>query len=254
MRIHGNTFLVSGSSSGLGLACAVRLLEQGANVLGIDLAAAPNTVPGLDGEHYCHAVADVTDEAAVRGAITLGLQRWGGLSGAVCCAGILHGERLLGRHGPASLSAFRRVLDINLIGSFNVVRLAAEAISTTAASPPDDERGVLILTSSIAAFEGQIGQCAYAASKGAIASMVLPMARELGPMGIRVMSIAPGVFDTPMLQSASEKVRRPLLELAVFPKRFGLPEEFAATVQHILENPMLNGTVLRLDGGLRMPR
>lgn len=254
MRIDGNTFLVSGSSSGLGLACVVRLLEQGANVLGIDLTPAPEGLRSLEGEHYCHAVADVTDEAAVRGAIALGLQRWGGLSGAVCCAGILHGERLLGRHGPASLNAFRRVLDINLTGSFNVVRLAAEAIATTAASPPDGERGVLILTSSIAAFEGQIGQCAYAASKGAIASMVLPMARELGPMGIRVMSIAPGVFDTPMLQSASEQVRRPLLELAVFPKRFGLPEEFAATVQHILENSMLNGTVLRLDGGLRMPR
>lgn len=232
----------------------MRLLEQGAHVLGIDIVPAPDELSGIESRRYCHAVADVTDEASVRRAIAEGIQRWGGLSGAVCCAGILHGERLLGRRGSASLEAFRRVLDVNLIGTFNVVRLATEAIATTPASVPDGERGVLILTSSIAAFDGQIGQCAYAASKGAIASMVLPMARELGPMGIRAVGIAPGVFDTPMVQSASSQVRLPLLELTVFPKRFGQPEEFAWTVQHVIENPMLNGTVLRLDGGVRLSR
>jgi NAD(P)-dependent dehydrogenase (short-subunit alcohol dehydrogenase family) len=164
----------------------------------------------------------------------------------------LHGERLLGRDGPASLEAFRRVVDINVCGTFNIVRLAAESMAKGEATQPDGERGVIVMTSSIAAFDGQIGQAAYAASKGAVAAMTLPLARELGRFGIRVVSIAPGVFETPMMHSASEKVRQPLLEDSVFPKRFGYPEEFAATVQQIFENPMLNGTVLRLDAGLRM--
>lgn len=252
MQISEKTILVSGASSGLGGACVRRMIGLGARVIGIDRSPANNELAALPSDQYWHGQSDVTDEQSIRDAIGHGTARFGELSGAVACAGVLHGERLLGRDGPASLEAFRRVLDVNVSGTFNVVRLAAESIAKKEATQPDGERGVIVMTSSIAAFDGQIGQAAYAASKGAVAAMTLPLARELGRFGIRVVSIAPGVFETPMMQAASEKVRQPLLEDSVFPKRFGYPEEFAATVQQIFENPMLNGTVLRLDAGLRM--
>jgi NAD(P)-dependent dehydrogenase (short-subunit alcohol dehydrogenase family) len=194
----------------------------------------------------------VTDEAAVQAVVDHSLERFGKLSVVVCCAGILHGERVWGRNGPASLEAFRRVIDVNLVGTFNVVRLAIPAIAMRPDGDQHEDGGLIVLTSSIAAYDGQIGQAAYAASKGAIAAMVLPMARELGRHRIRVVAVAPGVFDTSMMQAASEKVRQPLLEQTVFPKRFGKPEEFASLVEHAVENPMLNGCVLRLDAGLRM--
>jgi NAD(P)-dependent dehydrogenase (short-subunit alcohol dehydrogenase family) len=159
---------------------------------------------------------------------------------------------VVGRDGPANLAAFRRVLEINVIGTFNVIRFAAAAMMRNEVSQESMERGVIVMTSSIAAFDGQIGQCAYSASKGAVAAMTLPIARELGAYAIRVVSIAPGVFETPMMQAASEKVRQPLFEQTVFPKRFGLPSEYADLMEQIIANPMLNGSTLRLDGALRM--
>jgi NAD(P)-dependent dehydrogenase (short-subunit alcohol dehydrogenase family) len=257
MKIAGKTILVTGSSSGLGAACAQRLLEQGANVVGLDRAAEASwqnvwAGPELWQSRYLHGHGDVTDETSVQSIVMRGIERFGELSGVVCCAGILYGQRVLGKDAIASLDEFRKVIEVNLVGTFNVVRHAAQAIASTRPQEPDQERGVIVMTSSIAAIDGQIGQCAYSASKGAVAAMTLPMAREFGRLGIRVVSIAPGVFDTPMMQAASEKVRAPLLEACVFPKRFGMPEEFAAMVQTVFENPMLNGTLLRLDGALRM--
>jgi len=267
MQVANRTLLVSGASSGLGAACALRLLKLGANVVGLDRSepgdwlmrrmsaegCTNNNLQARDLQaRYWHGQADVTDEASVQRVVMQGIERFGEFSGAVCCAGILHGQRILPRDGIASLDAFRKVIDVNLIGTFNVVRYAAESIARGEPQAPDGERGVVVMTSSIAAFDGQVGQCAYSASKGAIAAMTLPMAREFAKLGIRVVSIAPGVFETPMMQAASQKVREPLLEASVFPRRFGDSEEFAAMVQCVLENSMLNGAVLRLDGALRM--
>jgi NAD(P)-dependent dehydrogenase (short-subunit alcohol dehydrogenase family) len=187
----------------------------------------------------------------MRAAIAAGEERFGPLRGAVACAGVLHAERVLGRTGIASLEEFRRVIDINLNGTFNMVRLAAEAIARS--EPQEDGlRGVLIMTSSVSAFDGQIGQASYSASKGGVASMTLPLAREFGQHSIRVVSVAPGVFETPMMQAAPEKTRQSLVEQIPFPKRFGHPEEFASFVCHIFENNMLNGCTLRLDGAARL--
>ncbi|HVJ79470.1 MAG TPA: SDR family NAD(P)-dependent oxidoreductase [Planctomycetia bacterium] len=250
MELANRTLLISGGSSGLGAACAAHLAAAGANIVIADLAP-PAAFPPDHAARMIFVRTDVTSEDDVRAAIDQGRQRFGGLSGAVCCAGILHAERVLGREGPANLAAFKKVLEVNVAGTFNVARLAAEAI---AKSEPDGEgeRGVLVFTASVAAFDGQIGQASYAASKGAVASLVLPLARELARVGIRVLAIAPGVFETPMMQAAPEKVRQSLMDQTPFPPRFGRPEEFAALVQTIFENRMLNGTTLRLDGALRM--
>ena len=252
MKVAEQVVLVTGASSGLGAATVWRFLEAGAKVIGVDLRPAGAGIDGNRGDCYLHQCGDVTDEAAMQAIVDQSLERFGKLSVVVCCAGILHGERVWGLNGPASLEAFRRVVDVNLVGTFNVVRLAIPAMAKRPDGDHQEDRGLVVLTSSIAAYDGQIGQAAYAASKGAIAGMVLPMARELGKHQIRVVAIAPGVFDTSMMQAASEKVRQPLLEQTVFPKRFGKPEEFASLVEHAVENPMLNGCVLRLDGGLRM--
>lgn len=253
MQIDGNTILISGGSSGLGNACAVRLLQCGANVILIDIAAPPEAMLASAAGNCIYVRADVTNELDVKLAIEKGVERFGPLSAAVICAGVLHSERVLGRDGPASLEAFRRVIEINLTGTFNVLQLCADAMSKKAIPEPTSERGVIVTTSSIAAFDGQIGQSAYAASKGAVAAMTLPLARELGRSGIRVVSIAPGVFETPMMEVAPDKIRQSLLDETAFPKRFGVPDEFASTVQHVIENAMFNGCTLRLDAGLRMP-
>jgi NAD(P)-dependent dehydrogenase (short-subunit alcohol dehydrogenase family) len=194
---------------------------------------------------------DFKDESLLRAAMTTAQERFGPLRGVVVCAGILHAERILGRQGLCDLGAFRRVVEVNLVGTFNVLRLAAGVMQE---NEPDGEgeRGVIITTSSAAAFEGQTGQAAYAASKGGVAAMTLPAARELGRFGIRVVSIAPGAFETPMMRAAAEEQRQALAAQTPFPSRFGRPEEFAALVEHVLANRMLNGTVIRLDGGLRM--
>lgn len=257
MDIAGKTFLVSGSSSGLGAACAKRFLEKGAKVIGLDQVSKPiwyDDWVGPSGwkNRYWHGQADVTKDTSVQSVVQIGSENLGEISGAICCAGVLHAERVLGKHSLGSLEDFRRVIDVNLIGTYNVVRHAAQAMSVSNLEQLEQERGVIVMTSSIAANEGQIGQCAYSASKGAVAAMTLPMAREFARFGIRVVSIAPGVFDTPMMQSASMQVRDPLLKATVYPKRFGLPEEFAALVQSVFENSMINGTTIRLDGALRM--
>jgi NAD(P)-dependent dehydrogenase (short-subunit alcohol dehydrogenase family) len=249
MNISGSTILVTGGSSGLGAACVEALVEHGAAVIIADLA--PPREPIKQPNRTLFVATDVTSEDTVRAAITAGEKQFGPLRGAVTCAGVLHAERVLGRSGVASLDAFRRVIDTNLNGTFNTARLAAEAIAR--AEPlADDSRGVIVMTSSVSAFEGQIGQAAYSASKGGVAALTLPLAREFGTHGIRVVSIAPGVFETPMMQAAPDKVRQSLVEQIPFPHRFGEPAEFASLVCHAFENSMLNGCVLRLDGAIRM--
>ena len=249
--LYPQSFFVAGGSSGLGAACVRRL--AGANRCGViaDLRPPDESMLREIAHRFLFCQADVTDEAAIRAALATAQERFGPVRGAVICAGIVHAERIAGRDGPADLSAFRRVVEVNLVGTFNVLRLAAAAM---AANEPDNEgqRGVIITTASIAAFEGQVGQAAYAASKGGIASLTLPAARELGRLGIRVVSIAPGVFETPLIEHVSEESRQSLHAQIPFPPRFGRPEEFAALVEHILANPMLNGEIIRLDGGLRM--
>lgn len=249
MQIADRTILISGGSSGLGAACAERFVELGGKVISLDLAP-PKRDPPAE-ETIVYVQGDVTSEEDVERAIAVGEERFGRLAGAVLCAGILHAERLLTPDGPASLEKFRRVLEVNLTGTFNVARLAARAMQQR--DPEQEgERGVIVLTASIAAFDGQIGQAAYAASKGGVASLALPLARELGRFGIRVVCVAPGAFETSMMSVAPDKVRQSLIDQTPFPSRFGNPEEFAALVAHAFENRMLNGCTVRLDGGLRM--
>lgn len=252
MQIRDKVFLVTGGASGLGAAAAQALVESGGKVLLVDLdeTAAQATAQAL-GANAFSAVADIRDEQAARGAVSAVRERFGALHGLVNCAGIAGGEKVLGRNGAHSLDRFSRIVGINLIGSFNMLRLAAEAM---AENPPDEsgERGAIINTASIAAFDGQIGQTAYAASKGGVVSMTLPAARELARFGIRVMTIAPGVFETPMMAGMSQEIRESLAAGVPFPPRLGQPAEYAALVRHIFENSMLKGEVIRLDGALRM--
>lgn len=251
MQIDGSTIVISGGSSGLGAACVEMLARRGAGVIIADLAPPRTGLPQEFSDRVMFARTDVTSETDVRSAIAAGQERFGPLRGAVACAGVLHAERVLGKNGIASLEAFRRVIDVNLNGTFNTIRLAAEAIARS--EPQQDGlRGVLVMTSSVAAFDGQIGQASYSASKGAVTSLTLPLARELGQHGIRVVSVAPGVFDTPMMQTAPDKVRQSLIDQIPFPHRFGQAAEFASLVCHIFENNMLNGCTLRLDGAIRM--
>ena len=251
MQIQGSTILITGGSSGLGAACVDALTSRGGMVVNADLSPPSDEHSPVHIDRVHFQKTDVTSGDDVAAAIGVAEEQFGPLRGVVSCAGVLHAERVLGKVGPASLEAFRRVIDVNLIGTFNVIRLAAEAI---ARSQPDNdsERGVIVMTSSIAALDGQTGQASYSASKGGVAAMTLPLARELAVHGIRVVSIAPGAFETPMLQSAPDKVRQSLIDQTPFPKRLGQADEFAALASHIFENSMLNGCVLRLDGALRM--
>ncbi len=253
MHINDRTILISGGSSGLGAACARRFVEAGAKVLILDIVPPDAESLASMGQRGCYVRTDVTSREDVRAAIEKGERQLGPLSVSVVCAGILHSERSVGRDGPASLDAFRRVIEINLVGTFNVVSLSADAIAKQPVRSPNEERGVIVMTSSIAAFDGQTGQSAYAASKGGVAAMTLPLARDLSRLGIRVVSIAPGVFETPMMTVAPEAVRQSLLSQTAYPPRFGEPDEFAAAVEHVIANQMFNGCTLRLDGGLRMP-
>lgn len=255
MQIHGHTFLIAGGASGLGAATARRLIQHGGHVLIADLDESAGSQLAEDlGDHARFIAADVTDETQVASAIDAAkdLAPDGSLRAAINCAGIAIGEKLVSDDGPHRLDTFRRTVEINLIGTFNVMRLTAAAIAGT---PPleDEERGVIVNTASVAAFEGQLGQSAYAASKGAVASMTLPAARELARHGIRVVTIAPGIFDTPMLAAMPEKVRQSLQQQTVFPRRLGHAEEYAALAQQVIENPSLNGATLRLDGAIRLP-
>jgi NAD(P)-dependent dehydrogenase (short-subunit alcohol dehydrogenase family) len=252
MAIQQKTFIVTGGASGLGLATAEMLVANQANVLIADV----NTEGGQKaatalGENALFQWTDVTDETSVQNAIDAAIQKFGGLHGAINCAGIAPAERVIGRTGAHSLASFSKVVNINLVGSFNVIRLVAAAMQSNTIGE-DGERGVLISTASVAAFDGQIGQAAYSASKGGIVGMTLPIARELARFGIRVMAIAPGIFETPMLMGMSDEVRASLGQQVPFPARLGKPAEYAALVKHILENRMLNGEVIRLDGAIRM--
>jgi NAD(P)-dependent dehydrogenase (short-subunit alcohol dehydrogenase family) len=245
MEIRGRTFLVTGGGSGLGTATANFLAREGANVVIADLKGE------AEGENVRFVETDVTDEEGVKDAIDAALQNFGGLHGAINCAGIAAAEKVLGREGPHSLKSFSQVVEVNLVGTFNVVRLAAEAMVKN--EPTEGgERGVIVNTASVAAFDGQVGQVAYAASKGGVAAMTLPIARELARHGIRVMTIAPGIFDTAMLAGLPEAARESLGKQVPFPQRLGRPEEFAALVRHIIENEMLNGEVIRLDAAIRL--
>ena len=252
MEPANHHFLVTGAASGLGAATARRLVADGAKVTLFDRHAdGVARMAQQLGASTLGIAGDVTSEADVAGAIRQGQEKLGPLHGAVNCAGIALGSRVLSKTGPHPLDDFVRVLQVNLVGTFNVIRLAAEAISQAPAGE-DGERGVIVNTASCAAFDGQIGQAAYSASKAGVAGMTLPIARELARFGIRVVTIAPGVFETPMVAAMSEEVRQSLAAQVPFPQRLGKPEEYAALVEHILENRMLNGTVLRLDGALRM--
>jgi 3-hydroxyacyl-CoA dehydrogenase/3-hydroxy-2-methylbutyryl-CoA dehydrogenase len=252
MQIEGNGALIAGGASGLGEATARRLHALGARVVIADLnEERGNALAGELGERAEFVRTDVTNGEAVRTAVNAAADR-GGLRISVCCAGIGWAERIAGRRGPHSPEPFETVIRVNLIGTFNVLRLASAAMS--AGEPTGaGERGVCINTASIAAFDGQIGQVAYSASKGGIVGMTLPAARDLATVGIRVCTIAPGTFDTPLLAALPEESREALGKAVPFPSRLGTPEEFAALAVHIVGNEMLNGEVIRLDGALRMP-
>lgn len=253
MNIDKNTVaIVTGGGSGLGEATARHLASLGAKVALFDLNQdgvnkVAKDIGGLG------IVCDVSDEASVKSALERTKEHFGIPRVCVNFAGILGGGKIVGKNGPHDFESFKQVININLIGTFNVMRLAAAAMADLEPLPQTLERGVIVNTSSICAYEGQIGQVAYSASKGGVAGMTLPAARELAERGIRVVAIAPGTFETPMIKAASDKVREGMLAGTVFPKRFGDPAELAAFVAHIVNNPMLNGDVLRIDGAMRMP-
>ena len=252
MQLDNNTFMITGGASGLGAAAARLLVDAGARVALVDLNqdALQQRVTEL-GDSARAYPADIADEQQAAEAVTAAQRDFGALHGLINCAGIAPGEKVLGRNGPHGLASFERALRVNLLGSFNMLRLVAAVMAEGEASA-DGERGVIINTASVAAYDGQIGQAAYAASKGGVVSMTLPIARELARHGIRVMTIAPGIFETPMMAGMTQEVRDSLARDVPFPPRLGLPEEYAALVRHIIENPMLNGEVIRLDGALRM--
>ncbi|WP_409279182.1 SDR family NAD(P)-dependent oxidoreductase [Pseudomonas defluvii] len=252
MHIANKNFIVSGAASGLGAATAEMLIEAGAQVMLVDLnAEAVAAKAQALGPKARYAVADISQEAAAKAAVDAAVEAFGSLHGLVNCAGVVGAEKILGKQGPHGLDSFSRVININLVGSFNLLRLVAAAMAESEAGA-EGERGVIINTASIAAYDGQIGQAAYAASKGAIASLTLPAARELARFGIRVMTIAPGIFETPMMAGMPQEVRDSLAAGVPYPPRLGRPQEYAALARHIIENSMLNGEVIRLDGALRM--
>jgi NAD(P)-dependent dehydrogenase (short-subunit alcohol dehydrogenase family) len=252
MDLKGSTFIVSGGASGLGAATSGMLSEAGACVVIADLKEAEgNTLAESLGKSAQFVRTDVCDETSAKAAVATALDRFGGLHGLVNCAGIVHAERIIGREGLHSLSGFTRAININLIGTFNLIRFAAEMMAKGAPNV-EGERGVIVNTASVAAFDGQIGQAAYSASKAAIVGMTLPIARELARYGIRVMTIAPGIFETPMMDSLPKEMQESLGKMVPFPPRLGRPDEFASLVRAIVENPMLNGEVIRLDGAIRM--
>ncbi len=252
MQIADRTFLVTGGASGLGAATARRLAAAGGNAVICDVNTAAGAKLAAEfGARGLFAAADVTDEPQVAQAIAVARAKFGALHGVVNCAGIAPAERILGKGGPHRLDAFRRAIEINLIGTFNVLRLAAQAMEGNA---PDagGERGIIVNTASVAAFDGQIGQAAYSASKAGVAGLTLPAARELARFGIRVMTIAPGIFETPMVAAFTPELKQALAAQVPFPPRLGRPDEYAALVEHIIVNSMLNGEVIRLDGAVRM--
>ena len=252
MQIKDKVFLVTGAGSGLGAATARVLAEAGAKVVLADLnVAAGEKLASELGTMTCFVETDVASESSAVNAKNTAISRFGALHGLVNCAGIAPAEKVLGKEGPHRLESFAKVININLIGTFNMIRLAAEAMMN---NEPDagGERGVIVNTASVAAYEGQLGQAAYAASKGGIVALTLPVARELARSGIRCVTIAPGIMETPMLLGMPPEVQESLGKMVPFPSRMGKPAEYAALVRHIAENSYLNGEVIRLDGAIRM--
>lgn len=251
MQLHDSVFFVTGGASGLGDATSRMLVGAGARVVIADLnEAAGEKVAAELGSAARFVHVDVTDEEAVQRGLAAAL-RLGVLRGVINAAGIVLAEKVLGKTGPHQLDAFMRVVRVNLGGTFNVIRLASAVMSLNDPTP-SGERGVIVNTASVAAYDGQIGQAAYAASKGGIVGLTLPVARELSRHAIRVMTIAPGIFDTPLMSGLPQAARDSLASQVPFPARLGRPPEYAALVRHILENEMLNGEVIRLDGAIRM--
>jgi NAD(P)-dependent dehydrogenase (short-subunit alcohol dehydrogenase family) len=252
MEISNKVSLVTGWASGLGLATADLLIESGSKVMLLELnednakAAAEKL-----GSNASYVVANVTDETSIQSAIDKTVEEFGSLHVVVNCAGIGSASKTVGRDGAHPLDYFKLVVDINLIGTFNVLRLAAVAMGNNEPNA-DGECGVIINTASVAAFDGQMGQAAYSASKGGVVGMTLPIARDLARMGIRINTIAPGIFNTPLMNGAPDSVKNPLIEMVQFPKRLGHPEDFASLTKHIVENSYLNGETIRIDGSIRM--
>jgi NAD(P)-dependent dehydrogenase (short-subunit alcohol dehydrogenase family) len=252
MQLEGSNFIVTGGSSGLGAATVRRFHERGARVVIADVnAEAGERLASELGARAVFCKTDVTSEADAESTVTAARERFGGLHGLINCAGIGPAERVNGKKGPHRLATFAQVVQVNLVGAFNMIRLAAVAM---AGNEPNGagERGVIVNTASVAVWDGQIGQAAYAASKGGIVAMTLPIARELASSGIRVCTIAPGIFQTPMLAGLPDEVQASLAKSVPFPPRLGRPDEYAALAQQIVENEMLNGESIRLDGALRM--
>jgi NAD(P)-dependent dehydrogenase (short-subunit alcohol dehydrogenase family) len=252
MQIKDHVFLITGAASGLGAAVARMVAADRGRVVIADLNRdAGQALVGELGDVARFALTDVTSEADGKAAVAVAIAEFGHLHAMVNCAGVAPGEKVLGREGPHRLESFARAVNINLVGTFNMIRLAAEAIAREAPGV-DGERGVIVNTASIAAYDGQIGQAAYAASKGGVVSLTLPIAREMARVGIRVVTIAPGVFETPMVAGFSAELQEALGKSVPFPARLGKPDEYAALVKHICENIFLNGETIRLDGALRM--
>lgn len=252
MNVTDKVFLVTGGGSGLGAAVASMLTQAGGKAVLVDInAEAGEAMAKQLGQNAVFCRADVTSDADGRAVIAKAIETFGQVDGLVNCAGVAPAERILGREGAHDLDNFARAVSINLVGTFNMLRLAAEAIAKNGPGP-SGERGVIINTASIAAYDGQIGQAAYAASKGGVASLTLPAARELARHGIRVVTIAPGIFKTPMMAAFSQDIQDALGAAVPFPSRLGEPSEYADMVRSIIENQMLNGEVIRLDGALRM--
>lgn len=252
MELTGKTFIITGGGSGLGEATARAFAAGGANVVIADVNDAQGSKVADDlGSQAVYSNCDVSSESAVQACVDKAMEAFGALHGAVNCAGIGAAMRVAGKHGPHALDLFQTIININLVGTFNVIRLAAPKMT---ANDPDakGERGVFINTASVAAFDGQIGQAGYSASKGGVVAMTLPIARELAQFGIRVVTIAPGLFDTPMFAMLPQEARDSLGAQVPFPSRLGDPAEFAAMAAHIVHNTMLNGETIRLDGAVRM--
>ena len=252
MELKGSTFIVTGGASGLGAGTVRMIVAGGGNAVVADLKEAEGQALASElGRAVRFVKTDVADDASATATVAAAVAAYGGLQGLVGCAGIVHGEKVVGKEGPHSLAGFARTISINLVGMFNMIRVAADAMSKGAPNA-EGERGVIVNTASVAAFDGQIGQAAYAASKGGIVGMTLPIARELARYGIRVMTIAPGIFHTPMMASLPDDVQQALGRMVPFPPRLGRASEFASLVAEIIRNPMLNGEVIRLDGAIRM--
>jgi NAD(P)-dependent dehydrogenase (short-subunit alcohol dehydrogenase family) len=252
MELSSKVAIVTGGASGLGLATVEAFIARGAKVAIFDLNEEQGQATAARlGANALFTKVNVADEASVQAGIAAVLQKFGAVHIAANCAGIGSAQRTVGKNGPHSLEVFNKVITVNLIGTFNVARLAAAEMQKNEGAA-DGERGVVINTASVAAFDGQVGQVAYAASKGAVVGMTLPMARDLAAIGVRVCTIAPGIFNTPLMNASPDAVKLPLIEMTQFPKRLGHPEEYAKLAVHIVENAFLNGETIRIDGGIRM--